>query len=333
MTPRSTPSTVCAPPTIEQAVTALRRGEVIGLPTETVYGLAADAQQVAAVERIFQIKGRPSGHPLILHLAEASWVRRFCRQVPPVVERLAAAFWPGPLTLVLERNADLVPDVVTGGLETVAVRVPAHPVAREVLNQLGRPLAAPSANRFGGVSPTRREHVLADLGASVEWVLEGGPSREGVESTIVDLTRGAPRLLRPGTITQVQLEAVLGVPLLSDDGEGPVVPGSLASHYAPAARVQLVDAGRLSESVESALTGGQRVGVVCLELPARGLPSGVQLVQVGPSLERAAQELYSALRELDARGCDLIVTTLPPPEGIGLAVRDRLTRAAAPKPP
>lgn len=332
MSQRPAPSSLPAPPTIEQAVAALRRGEVIGLPTETVYGLAADAQNVSAVEQIFAIKGRPAGHPLILHLAEAAWMSEFCRHVPSGAERLAGAFWPGPLTLVLVRNPALVPDVVTGGLETVAVRVPAHPVARAVLGQLGRPIAAPSANRFGGVSPTRRAHVLADLGASVKMVLEGGESKEGVESTIVDLTRDAPRLLRPGTVTQAELEAVWGAPFAANDEEGPVVPGSLASHYAPKALVQLVEGSRLCQSVADALSAGRSVGVVCIKAPTQRLPETVHLLQVGPTIERAAHELYAALRELDARGCEIIVTSLPPPEGIGLAVRDRLIRAAAAKP-
>ncbi len=315
---------------VDRAIRLLDDGEVVGLPTETVYGLAADGTQAAAVSKIFKIKGRPSGHPLILHLGEASWLPRYCAGPWERAQRLASQFWPGPLTLILPRKAQTVPDEVTGGLDTVGVRVPDHPVAREVILGLGRPLAAPSANRFGGVSPTTKEHVLADLGQAVPLVLEGGPCRIGLESTIVDLSRESPYLLRPGAVSIVQLSEVLGETVLTDDGKGPAAPGTLASHYAPSARVVLVDADVLWP-VALREARGCRVGVLALlgnEPPA---DFEGELYRVTGDLAQAAHELYAGLRFLDEQGCELILSPFAQLEGIGVAINDRLGRAAAPR--
>lgn len=316
---------------VGHALLLLAAGGVIGLPTETVYGLAADGLNPEAVARIFVVKGRPTGHPLILHLSDASELERYVREVPERARRLADAFWPGPLTLILERSA-LVPDAVTGGRDTVALRVPAHPVALEVLRRFGRPLAAPSANRFGSVSPTTRAHVLADLGDDVPLVLEGGSCEVGLESTIVDLSRGVPRILRPGRVGAEELERVLDEPVLQDDGGGPAAPGTLESHYAPRARVVLCEAvevvGRARTSTDA------KVGLLVDD--AVEVPSGARFVvrRVGSSAARAAHELYAALRELDEAGVGTIFAEHSfgsggSLTGLDLAIDDRLRRAAA----
>jgi L-threonylcarbamoyladenylate synthase len=315
---------------IDQAVALLRAGEVVGLPTETVYGLAADGLCESAVRRVFAIKGRPPGHPVILHVGDAADLDRYAAAVPEIARRLVSAFWPGPLTLVLPRSA-LVPDVVTGGLETVGLRMPAHPVALEVLRRLGRPLAAPSANRFGRVSPTRAEHVVADLAGDVPFVLDGGPCQVGVESTIVELSEGRARLRRPGGITVQDMWIQAQVEVEADDGRGPAVPGSLPSHYAPRAAVVLVTEANLwSEVAQRAKLG--TVGVICqCEVPA-DLPSGVRAVRLGDSEVDLARGLYAALRQLDEQGVLLVLAVLPPAVGLGAAVVDRLLRSAAPRP-
>jgi L-threonylcarbamoyladenylate synthase len=311
---------------ILDALEELHAGRQIGLPTETVYGLAADATDPSAVEGIFRIKGRPKGHPLILHVAEASWLVRFCRDVPPSAERLAERFWPGPLTLVLFRNEN-VPDVVTGGLETVAIRVPDHPVALDVLRRFGRPLAAPSANRFGAVSPTTRAHVVRDLGNQIAVVLEGGSCRIGVESTIVDMTRHPPRILRPGAVSKYQIEEALGFELPCDDGQGPAAPGTLEAHYCPRAMVRIVESASIFDEARRLSLLGTRVGLIA-PVP---LPSDLEIpaVVTGDRSADLAHELYGAFRALDESDCELILVSLPDDDGIGVAVADRIARAAA----
>lgn len=313
-------------PDLHQAVSALGRGEVIGLPTETVYGLAADGTSPEAVRKIFVIKGRPADHPLILHLGDISWLSRFTRDAPQAALRLAEEFWPGPLSLVLNRT-DIVPNEVTGGLATVAVRVPSHPVALQVLGAFNRPLAAPSANRFGEVSPTTRDHVVRDLGDQVALVLDGGPSDVGVESTIVDVSSENFRILRPGGISAEQIENVVGRPLADDDGTGPRAPGSLAAHYAPRAQVLLLGQNELWAAARRFVDEGRRVGVFSAEVPPCDLSLAVSFRQRGDG-RAAAHDLYSVLRGLDETGCDVILATLPEGAGLDLAVADRLRRAA-----
>ncbi|XXF81537.1 L-threonylcarbamoyladenylate synthase [Myxococcaceae bacterium GXIMD 01537] len=318
------------PELIQRAVETLRRGGVVALPTETVYGLAANAEDELAVRRVFAIKGRPANHPLIVHLAGADALPAWARHVPEDAQKLAAAFWPGPLTLVLPRTARAT-DAVTGGQDTVALRVPQHPVALAVLSALGGGVAAPSANRFGRVSPTTAGHVREDLGGDVDLVLDGGPCAVGLESTIVDLSGGEPAILRPGGLPVEAVERVLGRPVPVRTSSQVRVSGSLASHYAPRAGVVLVEPQDAAPRAEALRAQGQRVAVLG---PARlNLPPGLTRFDVPEDPAGAAQVLYARLREADAQGYDVLVACLPRAEGLGLAVRDRLARASAPREP
>jgi L-threonylcarbamoyladenylate synthase len=308
---------------IDAAVEVLRRGGLVAIPTETVYGLAADASDPDAVRRIFAAKGRPADHPLIVHLPDADALDGWADPVPDGARALADAFWPGPLTMVLPRHAR-VPDVVTGGRDTVGLRVPAHPLTHRLLVRFGGGLAAPSANRFGRVSPTRAGDVVADLGGDVDLVLDGGPCEVGVESTIVELT-GEPTVLRTGQITADQLEEVLGRPVRTDAGGPSRAPGMLPSHYAPAARVVIAEDP--SEVVAAHVARGERVAVLAERTPA-GLPVDVVVLAPVGDAEGYARHLYQRLREADAAGVDVVVAVPPAPEGVGIAVRDRLARAA-----
>ena len=316
------------PELLTRAVELLRRGGVIALPTETVYGLAANAEDELAVRRVFAIKGRPATHPLIVHVAHARELSAWALHVPDEAHQLAEAFWPGPLTLVLPRS-DRATDAVTGGQDTVAVRVPDHPVAQAVLEALGGGVAAPSANRFGRVSPTTVEHVREDLGEEVDLLLDGGPCGVGVESTIVDLSQGEPAVLRPGGLGVEEVERVLGRRVPVRTSSTVRVSGSLASHYAPRAGVVLSEPGDVASRVEVLRARGQRVGV--LGPASLRLPSGVERYDVPEDPAGAARVLYTRLREADAQGHDVLVACLPRAEGLGLAVRDRLSRAAAPR--
>ncbi|WP_409014826.1 L-threonylcarbamoyladenylate synthase [Archangium sp.] len=308
----------------------LRRGGVIALPTETVYGLAANAEDELAVRRVFAIKGRPATHPLIVHVARAEEVSSWARRVPDEAWRLAAAFWPGPLTLVLQRSARAT-DAVTGGQDTVALRVPHHPVALAVLDALGGGVAAPSANRFGRVSPTTAEHVRVDLGDEVDLLLDGGPCTVGVESTIVDLSGGAPAVLRPGGLAVEEIARVLGREVPVRTSATVRVSGSLASHYAPRAGVVLAEPSEVAARVAALRAQGRSVGV--LGPPTIPLPPDVPRYDVPEDPAGAARLLYMRLREADLHGHDVLVACLPRAEGLGIAVRDRLARAAAPRPP
>jgi L-threonylcarbamoyladenylate synthase len=293
----------------------LRAGGVVALPTETVYGLAADITHESAIERVYAIKGRPRDHPLIVHVGSVREMEQYAVAVPPAAHRLAARFWPGPLTIVL-RKSPQVPDVVTAGQPTVALRMVDHPLTLAILRVFGGAVAAPSANRFGRVSPTSAEHVRDDLGDDVDYIVDGGPCRVGVESTIVDLRGEVPAILRVGAVGPSALASALGTPVVVRSG-GPVrAPGSLASHYAPRAELVLVDAAAVDAEVERRVAAGERVAKLTLpEDPAA-----------------AARSLYASLRALDAEGNHAIVTALPPDDELHAAVRDRLARAAAPRP-
>ncbi|GIX35417.1 MAG: threonylcarbamoyl-AMP synthase [Lysobacteraceae bacterium] len=305
-----------APVSLLAAVDALRRGECIGLPTETVYGLAADARNPLAVARIFALKRRPASHPLIVHVPRKARLADYTPEVPDHARALARAFWPGPLTLILRRAA-WVPDVVTGGQDTVGLRMPAHPVAQQVLEAFGGPLAAPSANRFGRISPTCAAHVRAEFGADVPVVLDGGDCPVGIESTIVDLSGPRPRILRPGMIGRQAIEAVIGPLAEADDGPAPRVAGSLDKHYAPSAPLRIVPRAEL-------LAGGP-ARVLALDT----LPAGCAGLALPAEPRAYAHGLYAALRALDGEdGCEIRVEQLP--EGADWeAPRDRLRRAAA----
>ena len=299
---------------VARAVAVLRGGGVVAIPTETVYGLAADVENAAAIARVYAIKGRPADHPLIVHVHDVAALDGYVAEVTPALRALAERFWPGPLTAIVARGPR-TPRAVTGGQDTVAVRVPEHPLARAILAAFGGPLAAPSANRFGRISPTRADHVRADLGDDVDLVVDGGPARVGIESTIVDLTGAVPAVLRAGTVTPSQLGDALGMPVVTRVGGAVRAPGTLRSHYAPRADVVLVEAGAREAEARRLADAGDRVALLTLpDDPAA-----------------AARTLYSALRALDADGYATIVATLPPNTEANAAVRDRLVRAAAPR--
>lgn len=315
---------------VDIAVEVLREGGLVALPTETVYGLAADAENELAVRRIFAVKGRPETHPLIVHIPGADQLDAWARDIPDEARRLASAFWPGPLTMVLKKKPR-ASHAVTGGQDTVALRVPSHPLAREVLRRLGGGLAAPSANKFGKVSPTTAEHVRRDLGDEVDYVLDGGPSEVGVESTIVDLSGDAPALLRPGGLAIEEVERVLGRTVPVRAASSVRAPGTLPSHYAPRAGVVLAEREDAHGRALSLVQHGQKVAAIA---PADvSLPEGVTRFEVPGDPAGFARELYRTLRAIDEQGVDVIVAVLPPAAGVGAAVRDRLHRAAAPRPP
>jgi L-threonylcarbamoyladenylate synthase len=299
---------------ILHAAEVLRAGGLVAFPTETVYGLGADAADPDALRRLFAVKGRPADHPVIVHVARAAQLEDLARDVPEVAHALAAACWPGPLTLVVRRRADRVAAEATAGLDTVGIRVPDHPVARRLLEAFGGGVAAPSANRFGRVSPTTAQHVRDDLGGDVDVVLDGGPCTVGVESTIVDVTGAEPVVLRVGGIGEERLAHLVGKPLARRTGGEIAAPGTRASHYAPDARVELVRGDELDARAGCLQADGLAVGV--LDAPA----------DVG----EYARVLYQRLRELDGRGVDVILA-VPPADagGLGAAVTDRLRRAAA----
>lgn len=320
---------------LEKAVELLQAGEVLGLPTETVYGLAADAANPAAVARIFALKGRPLNHPVIVHVADAEAAARWVREVTPRMCKLTARFWPGPLTLIMPR-ADHVSDAITGGQDTVGLRCPSHPVAHRLLQAFAEAggsgaVAAPSANRFGRISPTRASHVADEFGSAVPLVLDGGPCDVGIESTILDLSREAPVLLRPGAIRPDELAACLGEAVLDPSqvvvGQpAPRVSGALAAHYAPLTPLQVAGPTELVETLRQALAQGERVAVwapATAELP----PVSVRLNAPDDAAEYA-RALYAALRELDAAGCQRILIQRPPEGPAWRGIHDRLGRAA-----
>jgi L-threonylcarbamoyladenylate synthase len=305
---------------LAHAVGLLREGKLVAFPTETVYGLGGDADSEAAVRRIYQLKGRPSAHPLIVHLAPEANLADWAAEIPGPIGRLAEAFWPGPLTLVVPR-ARRVGDFVTGGQDTVGLRKPAHPVAIALLRRFAGGIAAPSANRYGRISPTRALHVREEFGAATPYVLEGGSCSVGLESTIVGWSEGRLLLLRPGQISAAQLERVAGTLATATRGHLPRVPGSEVSHYAPATKTTLVDRAALTEE-------RTRQAGVLARAPA---PCGYR----GPLWIRAAsdpfgygRELYANLRRLDALGCQEILVESVPYDSPWAAIRDRLSRAA-----
>jgi L-threonylcarbamoyladenylate synthase len=333
---------------IARAAAVLRGGGLVAFPTETVYGLGGAALDPVAVAAIFAAKGRPSTDPVIVHLASAGDLDRVAAAVPPSAAALAAAFWPGPLTLVLPRR-DVVPPAVTAGLDTVAVRVPAHPVALALLRAAGVPVAAPSANRFARPSPTTAAHVLADLDGAVEVVLDAGPTDIGVESTIVDCTVDPPVIRRAGGIPVERLRAVVpGIVTVTRDAaidQAQVAPGQLLRHYAPAAALTVYTGApaevvrRLSAEVRTHVASGRRVGVLAPDEDLTALAPEIAAVSshgrvVVATLGRrgepaqAAQRLFAALRTLDGEGVDVIVASGPERHDLGAAVWDRLRRAA-----
>ena len=321
------------PSAVQRAAQALARGELVGLPTETVYGLAADAGSDPAVARIFTAKGRPSDHPLIVHVAGVEGVSAFAREVPVFAQRLIQAFWPGPLTLILPRRPE-AGAAAAAGQDSVGLRCPSHPVAQALLKaceDLGvHGVAAPSANLFGRVSPTTAVHVQGEFGDDL-LVLDGGACTVGIESTIVDCTRGAPVLLRPGGVTRDQIEATCGQPLRTREelaSPDPRASGTLEAHYAPQAKVRLMEAQALQTALD--VLGPQASAVaVYSRSPVRSPAAGVLLRRMPQHADEAARELFAALREFDLAGVKLIWVETPPATADWEGVRDRLQRAAA----
>ncbi len=321
---------------LDRAVELLKAGELVGIPTETVYGLGADAANPAAVAKIFAAKGRPADHPLIVHIPGASHLERWAVDIPDLAYELAEDFWPGPLTLIL-RRAPGVPDAVTGGQDTVGLRVPGHPVALDLLRAFAAAggsggIAAPSANRFGRISPTTADHVREELGDAVALVLDGGACAVGIESTIIDLSSGKPMLLRPGHITPAAIEAVCGELPTAPGAAAPRASGTLEAHYAPLTPMRRVESERLAQFLNALRHSGRRCGV----LAHSQLPQAVS----GPNPAHAwkmlpaepvgyAHDLYAALRELDHAGVELIVVEAIPETPAWQAVADRLRRALA----
>ena len=326
----------------------LRTGGLVAFPTETVYGLGAHALNATAVARIFEAKGRPSTDPMIVHLASVDQLEGVAKEVPAATRALAAAFWPGALTLILEKRP-AVPDAVTAGLQTVGVRVPSHPIAHELLAAAGVPVAAPSANRFSHPSPTRAAHVLADLDGVVDVVIDGGATPIGVESTILDLTVTPPRLRRPGGVSLEQIRRIVpdvrSVFETVDRERAQPAPGQLLRHYAPRAALTLYvgDVGpvveRMASDIRTAAASGLRVGVMAPEedllalaprLAALGASGRVVTIRCGSrgDREETARDLFTALREIDSEAVDVIVASAPVGGGINAAILDRLTRAA-----
>lgn len=308
-------------PGVKRAAEILARGGLVAFPTETVYGLGADASNPAAMARLYAAKGRPADHPVIVHFADADRAFSWAREVPESARQLAARFWPGPLTLILKR-APQAGDFVTGGQDSVGLRVPSHPLALALLEEFGGGLAAPSANRFGRVSPTTAAHVDADLGGDVDMVLDGGPCGVGIESTIVDLSRGRPVLLRPGGVSQADLEAALGALVEAPDAAAPRVSGALPSHYAPRTPARLIATEALDAAIEQF---GVRAAVLAYSVPDDRIDFWLRMPR---DPQAYAQKLYGALRELDGTGSEILLIESPPDAPAWRAVLDRLRRAA-----
>jgi len=307
-------------PEVRRAAEILQRGGLVAFPTETVYGLGADASSAAAVARLYAAKRRPGDHPVIVHFADVEKAFAWASEVPQAAKKLAAKFWPGPLTLILKKSAN-AGDFVTGGQDTVGLRVPAHPVAQELLRAFGGGIAAPSANRFGRVSPTTAEHVREDLDKDVDLVLDGGPSELGIESTIVDLSGSEPVLLRPGRISAVDLEAVLGSPVLAKQADSPRHSGGLERHYAPRTPARLVPTHELDQVIARLK---DKVAVLAFARPDERVDYWLRMPR---EPQAYAQKLYAALHELDSARCEMILIEAPPEAPEWAGVRDRLERA------
>jgi len=301
---------------VRRAAQILRAGGLVAFPTETVYGLGADASSEKAVARLYEVKRRPADHPVIVHFQKPHHAFRWARDLPGAAAELAERFWPGPLTLILKRSA-LAKDFVTGGQDTVGLRVPSHPVAQALLKEFGGAIAAPSANRFGMVSPTTPAHVREDLGKDADLVLEGGPSEVGIESTIVDLSGGNAVLLRPGAITRQQIDEIVRV---TDEISSLRHSGGLERHYAPRTPARLVPVHALDKEISK----GKSVAVLAFSRPDERVDFWLRMPR---DPQAYAQKLYAALRELDGAGCEQILVEAPPDTAEWAAVRDRLKRA------
>lgn len=311
---------------IQAAVAALQNNEIVAMPTETVYGLAGNAYSEVAVQKIFALKNRPHYNPLIVHIESASYLQQVAKNIPTVALQLADAFWPGPLTLVLDKQ-DHIPDIVTGGKNTVGVRVPSHPVALELLKALDFPLAAPSANPFGSISPTTAKHVADYFMGTLDIILDGGSCDKGIESTIIGFENGAPILYRQGSTKVEDIEKITGTlqVRVHASTDSVMAPGMLSKHYAPNTTTILTD----NVTVEIGNHFGKRIGV--LQLKPTTLPdfvSAVEILSLSGDMEEAAKNLYAAMHRLDHQNLDLIIIEKVPAHGMGIAINDKLERAA-----
>lgn len=324
---------------MDEAAAILRDGGLVGIPTETVYGLGANGLNGEAVAHIFEAKGRPQDNPLILHIPDASWLERYCKDIPLTAYKLADAYWPGPMTMILRRK-DIVPDAVTAGLDTLGMRCPAHPLCRAIIDAAGVPVAAPSGNTSGRPSPTTAQHMLEDMDGKIDAIVDGGPCSVGVESTIIDLTETPARLLRPGGITLEQLEAVLGevavdpaVTRLMGAGEQPKAPGMKYRHYAPKAPVTVVTGDPQKSAEYIASHAAPEDGIICFDefLPLFTRRSETRpVMDLGPAgdKEEQARHIFDALRSFDHTSVPAIWAQCPDATGIGLAIANRLNKAA-----
>ncbi len=315
---------------IEAAVEALRAGDLVAFPTETVYGLGANASNPVAVAKIFAIKGRPADHPVIVHLDDRRYLHRWVSQMPKVAEVLAEQFWPGPLTLILPK-AEGVNSAVTGGQNSIGIRIPSHPIAQQLLTAFGGGIAAPSANRYGRVSSTKPEHVREEFGDELRVVLDGGESPIGLESTIVSCIDELPRLLRPGFITRSQLEAAVGK-LASSDGAAPRAPGDRAVHYAPLTPLEILAADDLEARAGEIVNRGEKVAVLAMRPPLHAQRL-MTWINAGKKPESYAHHLYNHLRTLDRVGSVRILVQAPPVDERWTAILDRLQRASSAQAP
>jgi L-threonylcarbamoyladenylate synthase len=309
---------------IEKAVETLRAGDLVVFPTETVYGLGANASNPAAVRKIFEVKGRPADHPVIVHLDNPRYLHRWVSDVPRVAEQLAALFWPGPLTLILPK-AENVNDIVTGGQDSIGIRIPSHPMAQQLLNAFGGGIAAPSANRYGRLSPTKPEHVRDELGEAVHVLLDGGDSPIGLESTIVSCLNNEVRLLRPGFITRSQIEQVVGDLVVG--GILPRVPGDRALHYAPSTPLEIVASDELELRAGEVVARQEKVAVLAMRPPLHTVRF-MTWINAGKKPDTYAHNLYNHLRTLDRAGCVRILVQELPQDERWAAILDRLQRAS-----
>lgn len=324
---------------LPQAAEIIRRGGLVGIPTETVYGLGANGLDPKAVSRIFKAKGRPQDNPLILHITDVSWLERYCKEIPLTAYKLAKAYWPGPMTMILPRK-DMVPDAVTAGLDTVGMRCPSHILCHELIRLADVPIAAPSGNTSGRPSPTTADHMREDMDGKIDAIVDGGPCSVGVESTIIDLTCTPPRLLRPGGISLEQLRAVLGqvdvdpaVTRLLGAGEKPKAPGMKYRHYAPKAPVTVVSGDPKTAAEYIAAHAAPEDGVICFDefMPLFTSRTGTKpVMDLGPAgdKEEQARHIFDALRSFDHTQVAAIWAQCPDTEGIGLAITNRLNKAA-----
>ena len=319
---------------IDYAANLLRQGRLVAFPTETVYGLGADASNSDAVRRIFQAKGRPADHPLIVHIPSGDSLNDWALTVPDAAKQLAARFWPGPLAMILNKRPE-VPLIVTGGQQTVGLRMPDHPVALRLLRAFGGGIAAPSANRFCRISPTQAAHVEEELGDAVDLILDGGACQVGVESTIVDLSGNRPKLLRPGHITRLEIEAVLQTELIivspqseQTNQQEVRAPGMMAVHYAPSTMAMLCPADRLPEIIQELTLREKRIGILAYNLD-QAENRLTRVIRMPERAEDYAQALYTSLRELDSLQLDMILVEQPPNTEVWRAINDRLHKATS----